>query len=153
MLLGNNSVVPKRPPVVLDNGKSILSSIDHLMTTKKPFTRQGLKLDELAEQLEISKHTVSKVLNEVYVHGFSHYIREYRVNEAKQLIQSRPDLSLEGIGYEAGFNSKSAFFEAFKKVASCTPAEYKKSLYRAIRMKFSPDRSSRTHSGLDCKMK
>ena len=48
--------------------------------------------------------------------------------EAKDLIKSRDELSLEGIGYEAGFNSKSAFFEAFKKVTGQTPAAFKKAL-------------------------
>ncbi|MDN5200677.1 helix-turn-helix domain-containing protein [Fulvivirgaceae bacterium BMA10] len=125
-LLTKKSITPKVPVQLLENGNELLAQVNDLMASQKPFINKGLKLDELATQAGMSKHTLSRVLNEVYEYGFSHYIKEYRVNEAKQLITTRPDLSLEGIGYEAGFNSKSAFFEAFKKIANCTPAEYKK---------------------------
>ena len=127
VLLSRKSVVPKAPPQPLENGAALLKQVNDLMAGHKPFIHQGLKLDELAAQVNISKHTLSRVLNEEYKHGFSHYIKEYRVKEAKRLIATRTDLSLEGIGYESGFNSKSAFFEAFKKIVHCTPAEYKKS--------------------------
>lgn len=112
----------------LENGKDILNRINELIETQKLYLNQNLKLDELANQVGTSKHTLSRVLNEEYSHGFSNYIKEYRVNEAKQLIATRPELSLEGIGYEAGFSSKSSFFSAFKKIANCTPASYKRSI-------------------------
>ena len=125
-LLTSKPITPKAPAQILENGSELLNRVNDLMEKQKPFISQGLKLDELAAQVDMPKHTLSRVLNEVYKHGFSHYIKEHRVSEAKRLIASRPDLSLEGIGYEAGFNSKSAFFEAFKKITNCTPAEYKK---------------------------
>ncbi|MEO0334736.1 MAG: helix-turn-helix domain-containing protein, partial [Bacteroidota bacterium] len=124
--ISHKSVTPQPPSRPLENGLALLNQVDKLMELEKPYTNQKLKLDELAAQVAIPKHTLSRVLNEVYTNGFSHYIKEYRVKEAQRLIATRHDLSLEGIGYEAGFNSKSAFFEAFKKVANCTPAEYKK---------------------------
>ncbi len=127
-LLTKKSITPKTPVHGLENGNKIFEKVNRFMIDQKPFISQGLKLDDLALQLDMSKHLLSRVLNEVYEHGFSQYVKEHRVTEAKQLILSRPDLSLEGIGYEAGFNSKSAFFEAFKKIANCTPAEYKKSM-------------------------
>jgi len=115
----------------LENSSELLKQVDDLMDKEKLFLHQGLKLQLLAEQAGMSKHLLSRVLNEEYEHGFSHYVKEHRVNEAKQLIRSRPELSLEGIGYEAGFSSKSAFFEAFKKIANSTPAEYKKEVERS----------------------
>lgn len=128
-LVGQKPIVPKttKPPL-LENAIALLDKLDQIMVSKKPFTNPKLKLDELCEMIGVSKHMLSRLLNEVYVHGFSHYIKEYRVTEARRLIESQDNLSLEGIGYEAGFNSKSAFFEAFKKVTGSTPAQYKKSL-------------------------
>lgn len=128
MLLTRKPVIPKAIFPQLENGTELLKQVNDLMISEKPFVNQRLKLDDLAVKAGMSKHTLSRVLNEEYKQGFSYYIKEYRVNEAKQLIASRPELSLEGIGYEAGFNSKSTFFEAFKKIMNCTPAEYKKSV-------------------------
>ncbi|MEP1097664.1 MAG: helix-turn-helix domain-containing protein [Cyclobacteriaceae bacterium] len=123
--LSRKSIAPKVLPP-LENSAELLRQVDNLMDKEKLYMNQGLKLDLLAERVGMSKHLLSRVLNEEYEHGFSHYVKKHRVNEAKQLIHSRPELSLEGIGYEAGFSSKSAFFEAFKKIAHCTPAEFKK---------------------------
>lgn len=126
-LLAKKALTPKSTPS-LDNAKALLQRVETMMVTKKTFKNPKLKLDELAEHAGMSRHLLSRLLNEEYKHGFSHYIKTHRVNEAKNLIEFRHDLSLEGIGFEAGFNSKSAFFEAFKKVTQLTPAAYKKSL-------------------------
>ncbi|MEP5611910.1 MAG: AraC family transcriptional regulator [Cyclobacteriaceae bacterium] len=115
----------------LENGAVLLRQVEDLMEKERLFTNRGLNLGLVAERAMMSKHLLSRVLNEEYERGFSHYVKEHRVNEAKQLIRSRPELSLEGIGYEAGFSSKSAFFEAFKKIVSSTPAEYKKEIERS----------------------
>lgn len=117
--------VPQSP---LENGTELLKRVEEFITTNKPYINPRLKLDELALQVDMSRHLLSRVLNEEYKFGFSHYIKAHRVNEAKRLIEIRHELSLEGIGFEAGFNSKSAFFDAFKKVTQLTPAAYKKSL-------------------------
>ncbi|MEM7549549.1 MAG: helix-turn-helix domain-containing protein [Bacteroidota bacterium] len=128
-LVSKKSVAPKPlKPLIIENSKDILNNIDRIMEVEKPFSNKKLKLEDLAAYAQISKHVLSKVLNDEYGHGFSHYVKTFRVNEAKQLIEFRHDLSLEGIGYESGFNSKSSFFEAFKKVTGNTPAEYKRSL-------------------------
>lgn len=127
-LLRNKSIAPKNTNPPIENADVLLRRVNKWMEEQKPFVSQKLKLDELASQTGLTRHLLSRVLNEEYVHGFSHYVQSYRVNEAKQLIATRPELSLEGIGYEAGFSSKSSFFEAFKKMTKSTPAAYKKTL-------------------------
>jgi len=53
------------------------------------------------------------------------YINERRVKAACALIATSDHLSLEGIGYEVGYQVKSTFFAAFKKQMGMTPASYK----------------------------
>lgn len=132
-ILSPKPVIPKvQPQAPLENGAALFTRVEQFMSTQKPFLDQKLKLDDLAAMMDMSRHQLSRILNEEYQHGFSHYIKAHRVNEAKQLIEIRHELSLEGIGYEAGFSSKSSFFEAFKKVANVTPAAYKKSLSQKV---------------------
>ncbi len=126
LLLTSKPAIPKPSSAALEDGQALLQRVDEIMRNEKPYMDQRLKLDELAAKTGITKHLLSRVLNEVYQSGFSQYIKEYRVAEAKHLIATRHELSLEGIGYEAGFSSKSAFFEAFKKIEGNTPAQYKK---------------------------
>lgn len=132
-LLSPKALIPKAgTQVPLENGPALFAQVEQLMHTRKPFLNPKLKLDELAVMACLSRHQLSRILNEEYIHGFSHYVKAHRVNEARRLIKVRHELSLEGIGYEAGFSSKSSFFEAFKKITNTTPAAYKKSLSQEI---------------------
>lgn len=126
MLLSSKFFTPKSADQPIKDASIKLNELNLLMDTQKPYVNQKLKLDDLATMASLSKHSLSKLLNEEYKHGFAHYVKEFRVKEAKQLIQTRNELSLEGIGFEAGFNSKSSFFDAFKKITNSTPSEYKK---------------------------
>jgi AraC-like DNA-binding protein len=112
----------------IDNAQGLKSQVDQLMLKGELYLNPKLKLDDLAQAVKLDRNTLSRLLNEEYPFGFSNYVNEFRVEKAKELILSRQDLSLEGIGYEAGFNSKSSFFSAFKKIALCTPSQFKKSL-------------------------
>lgn len=126
LLVSGKFFIAKGADQPLEDGAAKLEELNTLMDTQKPYTNQKLKLDDLATQAGLSKHTLSKLLNEEYKYGFAQYVKEFRVKEAKQLICTRNELSLEGIGFEAGFSSKSSFFEAFKKITNSTPSEFRK---------------------------
>jgi AraC-like DNA-binding protein len=92
------------------------------MTNEKLFLNPHLKLSDLATEVNISAHQLSQILNENVGKNFSEFINEYRINEACLLLFTHENLSIDGIGYEVGFNSKSTFFAAFKKQKGVTPA-------------------------------
>jgi AraC-like DNA-binding protein len=48
------------------------------------------------------------------------------VEEAKRLIAADKNSSLLEIAFKAGFNNKTSFTNAFKKVVDMTPAAYRK---------------------------
>ena len=108
--------------------EAILKQLGQLMDEEKPYRNQNLKMDDLAKRMKLSRHLLSQVLNETSANGYSNFIKGYRVAEAKRLIGTHSHMSLEGIGYEAGFKSKSSFYDAFKQVESCTPSQFKKHL-------------------------
>ena len=62
--------------------------------------------------------------------NFSSYITEYRVKEARRMLtdKSYHNLKIESIAGDAGFNSVSAFNNAFKKFTGLTPSYYLKSV-------------------------
>lgn len=138
-VLSKKELTPKNTQPPLENGAVLFRKVETIMAREKPFKNPKLKLDELASHTDMSRHLLSRLLNEEYKHGFSHYIKAHRVNETKRLIEVRHELSLEGIGFEAGFNSKSAFFEAFKKITDLTPSAYKKSLVNKKQVQRTPD--------------
>ena len=98
------------------------------MNEKKPYLKNELRLNDLAELLPISPHHLSQFLNEYNKTSFFDFINEYRVQEAKRIIQETPEFTLLQVGYEAGFNNKTSFVNAFKRFAGQTPSIYRKSI-------------------------
>ena len=69
--------------------------------------------------------SIAQLLNENLEKGFSQYLNEYRIKEACEIIKGDNNLKFESIGYNVGYNSKSTFYTAFKKITGTTPAKFK----------------------------
>lgn len=109
--------------------ESMLVLIDKkldIIIEKELFLNPNFTLEEAAKELKLSKHLLSQYINENLGKSFSTLIKEYRVNRARQLLETENNYTIESLGYESGFNSKSTFFTAFKKITGVTPAEYQK---------------------------
>jgi len=81
-------------------------------------------LQDLSKEMNIAAHQLSQFLNSNLGKNFTSYVNELRINEACSIIKSNDKLTLEAIGYDVGFNSKSTFFAAFKKHTGTTPLNY-----------------------------
>ena len=103
----------------------LITKLNDLISHKKIYKDKNLKLNDVAHKLEISSHHLSQLLNDNLGKSFRTYINEKRVDAACDLLGHNELLSLEGIGYEVGFKSKSTFFTTFKKIKTVTPAQYK----------------------------
>ena len=94
------------------------------MTKEEPYTDANLKSSDIAKKVNISVHQLSQLLNENLGKSFPLFVNEYRIAKACTIIKSNTPLTLEAIGYECGFNSKSTFYTTFKKITGVTPAQY-----------------------------
>ncbi|WP_353778254.1 helix-turn-helix domain-containing protein [Winogradskyella sp. 3972H.M.0a.05] len=94
------------------------------------YLNPDLNLKELASHMDITTHELSQLINEVYDQNFFNFINGFRIEFAKQKIENGgiENLTIEALAYDSGFNSKTTFNRAFKKVMNCTPMEYYRSL-------------------------
>lgn len=104
--------------------ESVKKKLTYIMEVEKIYQNTDINLDKLAGALEINRHLLSQLLNEHLYKNFYQYINEYRIEAACKMLVSKP-YSIEHIGYEVGFRSKSAFFSVFKKMKGTTPYKYK----------------------------
>jgi len=106
------------------------NKLEQLMKEKQVFRNPNLKLQDLAQELRLSPHQLSQFLNDNLGKNFTQFINEYRILEACRLLEMDTLLSIEGIGDEVGFNSKSTFFSTFKKIKGVTPAKHRQHIVK-----------------------
>jgi AraC family transcriptional regulator len=53
------------------------------------------------------------------------YVIARRVEQAKQLLQAGPDLSLAEVALRAGFSDQSQFCHHFKRLVGVTPGQFR----------------------------
>lgn len=93
-----------------------------------------LTLTTLAVKLKIHPHDLSRIINTGLEKNFSDFINEFRVRAIAGKMQdpAYDRLTLLGIAYESGFNSKTTFNRVFKEMTGKTPVEYKNSLDKEV---------------------
>lgn len=106
--------------------KEFVAKLNALMKREKLYTDPFLKVAYLAEKLDSTPHDLSRLLNENLGQNFTEFINTYRVEEAKTLMLTNQHYTIEAIGNLSGFNSKSAFYKAFKSQIGTTPAKFRR---------------------------
>lgn len=101
----------------------VLETVEKGMNDEKWFKNPSLSLRELADMVNISSNKLSWLLNERVGQNFNEYINSLRLENFKEIAlnPSYTHLTLLGMAYESGFNSKSVFNAFFKKVEGMTP--------------------------------
>lgn len=89
------------------------------------FQDNELSLAKLAEASGLNIHLASKAINECSGGNFYDWVNLYRVEKAKSLLLES-NAQVSRICFDVGFNSKSTFYAAFKKVTGLTPGAYRK---------------------------
>ena len=109
--------------------KEIKNKILQYFESNKPYLQSELSMDLLAAGLDVPKYQLTEVLNTEIGKNFFQFVNGYRVEAVKAMLADKKSkYSIEAIGYECGFSSKSSFFTVFKNLAGQTPLEYKNSL-------------------------
>ncbi|MFA8434954.1 MAG: helix-turn-helix domain-containing protein [Marinifilaceae bacterium] len=111
-----------------DKQQAVVAEVRKLLEEEKLYLNAELTVAHIAERIGEHPRTVSASINGVCQENFNRFINRYRVEEAKNLLQSKntANLNMEGIGLEAGFNSNSSFYSAFKNELSVTPLQFLK---------------------------
>lgn len=101
------------------------SRIESFIHQHSPYLTKGYGLEDLSRDIHIPKNVLSAFINQEYGIGFTHFINRYRISYILENKDSPrwKQITLESIGWEAGFGSKTAFFKAFRKETGMTPAQ------------------------------
>jgi AraC-like DNA-binding protein len=115
----------KSSSVTPEQQQQLLAKLKDMMRFSKPFLKPDFSLPELADQLHVTVHQLSQVINEGLGKSFFEMTAEYRIEEAKLLLKERANIKIEEIAGQVGYNSKSSFNTSFKKITGKTPSEWR----------------------------
>ncbi|RLA05333.1 MAG: hypothetical protein DRQ47_01465 [Gammaproteobacteria bacterium] len=109
---------------------TIKSRIEALMEQDEPFRRPSLKLQDLAEMLDIRRNHLSQILNNEYQMKFFDFLNHYRLQTFLKALHNRPetDINITELAYDSGFSSSSVFYKIFKRYQDISPREYIKNI-------------------------
>jgi AraC-like DNA-binding protein len=108
--------------------RRIAKKLDSLMLTTPMYLEADLSMPQLADALSVSPNYLSQTLNSIYEMSFFDFINIQRIDFAKKQLLD-PALSQKSVvevAIDSAFNSRSAFYSAFKKHVGKTPLQYKK---------------------------
>jgi len=97
-----------------------------VMAEHKPYLENGVTLSQLTNIMECTPNNLSQVINDGLGKSFFDFINGYRIVHAKQQLLAPERVTVLQVAINAGFNSKSAFYTAFKKEVGMTPSQYRK---------------------------
>lgn len=103
-----------------------VATLERLMAVERLYMNPELSLSSLAEQLGLSPHQLSELLNTRLGKGFSRYLREQRIAAAKAMLCAEPSASVLSVGLNVGFTSQSNFYEAFREIEGMPPGQFRK---------------------------
>ena len=131
LIPGKGSHLEKMAKLGLTDGmmQQLSSELSHYFDSKKPYLQSELTLATVSEHLGYTRNQISFVINHVLDRTFYDLVNARRVDHVMdKMATSGLELSILELGFNAGFNSVSGFYNAFRKQTDMTPAQYKKSL-------------------------
>lgn len=114
-----------KPHTMVD--PEICTKIIHEMEVKESYLNQDLTLHSFANDIHVSARIISSCINQNLGLNFNEWVNNYRVDHALKMIQSdrTNQLSIEGIGLDSGFKSRSAMYASFKKKLGYSPGHFR----------------------------
>lgn len=92
----------------------------------RAYLQPTLSMDVLSQAIGFPKYQITEVLNRDIGKNFFQFVNYYRVEAVKKmLLKEQLKYSIEAIGYECGFSSKSSFYTIFKKQTGETPISFR----------------------------
>ncbi len=107
------------------------AKIEDYIIAQEAFKTTDLSLEKIAFTLSSSTHKLSAIFNNVYKMTFADFVNRQRIKSIQLQMADAGvmrNFTIEALARQTGFASRSAFYNAFKKIVGVSPAEYRSAL-------------------------
>lgn len=116
----------KKSTLTDEKKERILTQIKFEIEDNLYYRNNLASLSDLAKRINETKHNVSQVINEKMDVNFFQLLAKYRIGYAIKLLEDpNNNITIEELAEVVGYNSKSSFNNAFKKITKETPSEFR----------------------------
>jgi len=117
----------KNRQTVPDVPDDVCMQVQELMEKNKYYLIANLSVHDFAKKIDIPARSISWCINNRNGLNFNEWVNRYRVLHARELLSDpkAAQLSIEGIGYDSGFTSRSAMYAAFHKEFGHSPGHFR----------------------------
>lgn len=131
----------KRSGLKDEDAEEYIERLLAFMEKEKPYLDAEMTIQDLSAKINISKHHLTQILNNNIGKNFFTFVNEFRIEEVKRKLADPAfdHLTILGIAYDCGFNSKSSFNNIFKQYTGSTPSEYKKQVMKIREVDTDPE--------------
>jgi len=106
--------------------RELIARLQKYLRTDKNFIKTEINRDELVAALGTNKNILSDAIRVVTGKTLMEYIRNMQLEEARHMLEKHPELTIEAIAADCGFNAPNTFYRLFQKNYEISPAEYRK---------------------------
>lgn len=107
--------------------REYVADIEKVMKAEQPYLDPSFNLSKLSKLIRVPDYQISQILNMGMKTSFYDLINRYRIEHLVTLLSNpaHDSESILDLAYQVGFNSKSTFNIAFKKITGKTPSTYR----------------------------
>ena len=130
-----NNIIENRKRIVGERAITAEEQEEHQLTPDEEFLIKARECvmqhlsdsdfdrDSFAAEMGASASTLYNKLRSITGNNINNFIRDIRMNEAKRLAESRPDIRVSDLAYMVGFKDPKYFATCFKKQFGVQPSE------------------------------
>jgi AraC-like DNA-binding protein len=105
----------------------LLNKFNRLMNEEHFYMNPDASISLLATIMKTNPGYLSKLINQEFVMNFNEYINQLRIIKICKLMEDENsrNLPLTALAHQAGFRSRSVFYDSFRKFCGSTPSVYR----------------------------
>jgi AraC-like DNA-binding protein len=107
-----------------EESNEMLNAIESKMIEEKFYLNENFSSQDVLVHFEITRNKLDELLTHIKGVSFADWLNSLRIEYAKNLLINNNKYTIDAISSISGFNSRSAFYAAFKKVTNITPTEF-----------------------------
>ncbi len=124
-------VAAKKTSRDLSGSDPIYVDLQHLFQVKAVYKDPKLRIEDVAQWLNVTPRQISAVLKARLNLTFIQYVNQYRIREARRLIEDPGSVSLklEAIGEMCGIPTRTYFHKLFESIVGVSPGHYRRNIH------------------------